>query len=297
MKGIVAAVPTPVGEDGAPLREPFLEHCGWALANGCDALNVLGTTGEANSLGIAQRKQVMAWAAETFDTGRLMVGTGVPSLADTLELTLAAAGMAYRVALVLPPFYYKPVSDDGLVAWYEALDRALGDTPVEIYFYNFPQMTGVPIPVAVVERLAKASPARFTGIKDSSGDLGYCRDLVQRVPGLKVFPSSETALAEAKSSGFAGCISATVNVSAPLCARLVAEGDTGGLGAEIAKLRSDIAAHPLVPAVKHLVGRRTGNADWTRVLPPFVPLNDASRAALDRIAASLHHASDELVGA
>ena len=182
-------------------------------------------------------------------------------------------------------------------SWYEALDRALGGAPIEVYFYNFPQMTGVPIPAGVVERLAKANPARFTGIKDSSGDLGYCRDLVQRVPGLKVFPSSETALAEAKSSGFAGCISATVNVSAPLCARLVADGDVGGLGAEIARLRAEIAAHPLVPAVKYLVGRQTGDTAWPRVLPPFVPLNNASREALDRIAASLHHAGGELVGA
>lgn len=287
MKGIVAAVPTPVDENGAALKEPFLEHCEWALANGCDALNVLGTTGEANSLGVAQRKQVMAWALEAFGPEKLMVGTGLPALEDTLDLTLAAAELGYRVALVLPPFYYKPVSDDGLVAWYQALDRALGATPIEVYFYNFPQMTGVPIPVEVVARLAQANPRRFTGIKDSSGDLAYCRKLVETVPGLKVFPSSETALAQAGEAGFAGCISATVNVSAPLCASLVAEGDRDGLGARIAGLRSDIAAHPLVPAVKYLVGKRSGDAAWNRVLPPFAPLGSASRDALDRIAEQL----------
>ncbi|MBX9464378.1 MAG: dihydrodipicolinate synthase family protein [Aquamicrobium sp.] len=284
MKGIVAAVPTPVDENGRALKEAFLEHCGWAMANGCDALNVLGTTGEANSLGVAQRKHVMAWAAEAFDAGKLMVGTGLPALEDTLDLTRSAAEMGYRVALVLPPFYYKPVSDDGLVAWYEALDRALGDTPIQVYFYNFPQMTGVPIPVDVVARLAKANPQRFAGIKDSSGDLAYCRALVKAVPGLKVFPSSETALGEAKEAGFAGCISATVNISAPLCAALVEKGDENGLAARIGKLRSDIASQPLVPAVKYLVGKRSGDAAWLRVLPPFVPLGDASRAALDGIA-------------
>ena len=284
MKGIVAAVPTPVDENGRALKEAFLEHCGWALANGCDALNVLGTTGEANSLGVAQRKHVMAWAAEAFDAGKLMVGTGLPALEDTLDLTRSAAEMGYRVALVLPPFYYKPVSDDGLVAWYEALDRALGDTPIQVYFYNFPQMTGVPIPVDVVARLAKANPQRFAGIKDSSGDLAYCRALVKAVPGLKVFPSSETALGEAKEAGFAGCISATVNISASLCATLVEKGDENGLAARIGKLRADIAAHPLVPAVKYLVGKRSADAAWNRVLPPFVPLGDVSRAALDSIA-------------
>lgn len=283
MKSIVAAVPTPVDEYGAALKEPFLEHCAWVLANGCDALNVLGTTGEANSLGVAARKQVMGWAAEAFDTSNLMVGTGLPSLADTVELTKSAAGMNYRVALVLPPFYYKPVSDDGLVDWYQALDRALGESPIDIYFYNFPQMTGVPIPVDVVSRLVQSNPRRFTGIKDSSGNLDYCRKLVNRVPGIRVFPSSETVLAEAEQSGFAGCISATVNISAPLCANLCGNGDAGGLGERIARIRADIAAHPLVPSVKYLVGRRTHDSAWERVMPPFVRVGEPARRALDLV--------------
>lgn len=283
MKAIVAAVPTPLAEDGAVLREPFLEHCAWALANGCDALNVLGSTGEANSLGVSARREVMAWAAEAFDRSQLMVGTGLPSLADTIDLTKTAADLGYQVALVLPPFYYKPVSDDGLVEWYLAVDRALGDSPIEIYFYNYPQLTGLPIPVEVVARLAEAKPKRFAGIKDSSGNLDYCRDLVKRVHGLKVFPSSETALAEAEQSGFAGCISATVNFSAPLCARLVEKGDSDGLAARIAGIRADIAANPLVPSVKYLVGRRTGNDAWERVIPPFMKVSDPARRALDLI--------------
>ena len=283
MKGIVAAVPTPLDDNGAVLREPFLEHCAWALANGCDALNMLGSTGEANSLSMAARRQVMGWAAEAFDTAQLMVGTGLPALADTIALTRAAADMGYRVALILPPFYYKPVSDDGLVEWYLAIDRALGDSPIEIYFYNYPQLTGLPIPVDVVVRLAEAHPKRFTGIKDSSGNLDYCRKLVKRVPGLNVFPSSETVLAEAEQSGFAGCISATVNISAPLCARLVENRDTDGLAARIAGIRVDIAANPLVPSVKYLVGKRTGNQAWERVMPPFTTVSAAARQALDLI--------------
>ncbi|WP_174801327.1 dihydrodipicolinate synthase family protein [Martelella limonii] len=282
MKGIIAAVPTPVDDQGRALKAPFLEHCRWALAHGCDGLNVLGTTGEANSLGIAARKEVMAWAAEAFDPARLMVGTGLPSLADTLDLTLSAADLGYRTALVLPPFYYKPVSDDGLFRWYMTLDEALGANPIAVWFYNFPQMTGVPIPVDVVARLAAARPERFAGIKDSSGDLAYCRSLVTAVPGLAVFPSSETALAEISTSGFAGCISATVNISAPLCARYLAAPDDA-LATEIAATRKAIAAHPLVPAVKYLVGKRSGDPVWQNVLPPFTPSDETARAALDAV--------------
>lgn len=282
MKGIVAAVPTPVDHQGRALKEPFLEHCRWALANGCDGLNILGTTGEANSLGIAERKAVMRWAAEAFDPARLMVGTGLPALDDTIDLTLCAAEMGYNIALVLPPFYYKPVSDDGLFRWYMALDAALGESPIAVWLYNFPQMAGVPIPVDVVARLAAARPERFAGIKDSSGDLAYCRSLVAAVPGLSVFPSSETALAEMQTSSFAGCISATVNISAPLCARYMVAPDDALAGA-IAETRKAIAAHPLVPAVKYLVGKRSGDPVWRNVLPPFTLPDETARAALDAV--------------
>ena len=220
MEGVIAAVPTPVNESGVPQQAPFVEHCHWVLANGGDGLNILGSTGEANSFSNDARKQIMSWAAEAISTERMMVGTGTPSLEETIALTVHADDLGYGVALVLPPYYYKPVSHQGLVAWYTALHTALGDRPIQIYFYNFPQMTGLGIPVSVISDLAQAHSVRFTGIKDSSGELSYCRDIVAAVPSMRVFPSSETALGEAHESGFAGCISATVN-------------ETGALSAEV----------------------------------------------------------------
>jgi 4-hydroxy-tetrahydrodipicolinate synthase len=285
MQGIIAAVPTPMDAQGVPQKAPFLEHCRWALENGCDALNVLGSTGEANSFDTATRKEIMTWAAEAFDTARLMVGTGTPALAETLALTAHADDAGYGVALVLPPYYYKPVDEDGLFRWYEALHHGLGARRIEIYFYNFPQMTGTPLTPRLIERLHRAFPERFTGIKDSSGDLAYCRTLTAALPDFAVFPSSETSLAEAAASGFAGCISATVNQSAPLCAQVwqargAASAETM---ARIAALRSAIASEPLIPAVKYLVARRTAAGLWAQTLPPFTPLTDAQTARLDQI--------------
>ncbi|MFV2054356.1 dihydrodipicolinate synthase family protein [Aliiroseovarius sp. YM-037] len=285
MEGIIAAVPTPVDAEGTPQKALFVEHCQWALHNGCDGLNVLGSTGEANNFDTAARKQVMGWAAEAVDTTRLMVGTGTPSLAETVDLTSHADDLGYGVALVLPPYYYKPASDEGLFRWYEALHHALGQRKIAIYFYNFPQMTGITIPVPLIERLQKAYPDRFTGIKDSSGDLDYCRELTAKLPGFAVFPSSETSLSEAGASGFAGCISATVNQTAPLCAELWA-GRTAPDAALLERtgaLRAAIASQPLIASVKYLVGRRTDNPLWEHTLPPFVALTDAQKAALDEI--------------
>ncbi|MHA6263774.1 dihydrodipicolinate synthase family protein [Arenibacterium sp. CAU 1754] len=285
MDGIIAAVPTPVDADGAPIRDLFLEHCTWALGNGCDGLNILGSTGEANSHDMETRKRVMRWAAEGLERARLMVGTGTPSLAETVLLTEHADDLGYPVALVLPPYYYKPLSDDGLYHWYKSVNDRLGRRKIRIYFYNYPQMTGLVIPVSVIARLHADFPDRFCGIKDSSGDLDYCRTIASQMPDLRVFPSSETTLGEAARAGFAGCISATVNVSAPLCGAIWtgrAAPDPGMLD-RAGIIRSAIAAQPLVPAIKHMVARRTGCEDWGRVLPPFVALDAQGQTALSTL--------------
>ncbi len=284
MEGVIAAVPTPMNSTGQPLKEPFLEHCRWALANGCDGLNILGSTGEANSFTHDDRRTVMTWAAEELTVDRLMVGTGTPSFGETISLTRHAASLGYGTALILPPYYYKPVSEAGLIDWYTRIHQALAQETIEIHFYNFPQMAGLTIPIDVIATLARNQPARFTGIKDSSGDLDYCRTILSRVSGFRVFPSSETSLAEAHQSGFAGCISATVNITAPLCAPVWADRANPEPKAvqEIARQRNTIAGPYLVPAVKYLVGRRSQNAVWRSVLPPFRSLPDADGEELVR---------------
>lgn len=276
MQGVIAAVPTPVNATGVPQKAAFLEHCQWALANGCDGLNILGSTGEANSISNGNRKVIMEWAANGLDTPRLMVGTGTPSLDDTIELTKYADDLGYQVALVLPPYYYKPLSDDGLFAWYAALDKALSGRDIEIYFYNFPQMTGLGIPTDVILRLAKMSPKRFTGIKDSSGDLDYCRAVLAAVPALCVFRSSEISLAEPDKSGFAGCISATVNITAPLCSKVwvnrtnPSASPSAKTMQKTSEQRTAIASAGLIPAIKQLVGHRSGDIIWQNCLSPFL---------------------------
>lgn len=284
MKGVVAAVPTPVDAAWQPIEPLFLEHCRWALSNGCDGLNILGSTGEASSFDTATRRTVMAWAAEELDRERLMVGTGTPSLAETIALTTHADDLGYRVALVLPPYYYAPVSDAGLIRWYMALHDALGDRAIEVYFYNYPKMTGLTIPVEVIEALHAAAPQRFRGIKDSSGDLDYCRDIVARVPGMAVFPSAETSLHLSAEWGLAGCISATANHTAPLCARAWRGEANDALVHRIADLRATISQQPLIPSVKYLVSLRTGEPAWTNTVPPFTDLSEDQAAALDALA-------------
>lgn len=274
--GVIAAVPTPIDSHGYIDGDAFLEHARWCLSNGCDFLNVLGTTGEANSLSAAKRSALMTTAAQGLEGDRLMVGTGTPDIETTVALTRRAYDLGFAAALVLPPYYYKPLEENGLFAWFAELVRMTAETPIPIYLYNFPQLTGIELSPALAARLTQAFPGRFHGSKDSSGNLAYARELA-KIPGFHVFPSSETALADARRDGYAGCISATVNIDPSSSQHLWHDQENAGLLDHVRSLRQTIAANPLIPAVKHLVGKRTGNTVWNRVLLPQLPITDAKK--------------------
>jgi len=275
MFGVIAAVPTPINIDGNPILDTFLEHCEWVLQNGCDGVNILGSTGEANSFNSHQRKLVMESASQNLNNQKLMVGTGTPSISETIHLTQIADDLNYQVALVLPPFYYKPITNNGLFLWYQTLHEKLGNRKIKIYFYNFPQMTGLIIPIEVIEQLHNQWPDRFCGIKDSSGDLNYCRTLSKN-KNFKVFPSSEVSISEAHISKFSGCISATANQTLFLSSKAWAKKDENidHLVSKIKHLREEISKDSLVPSIKFLVSTRTKNKDWNNLLPPFNSLNE-----------------------
>jgi len=274
--GVIAAVPTPFDNHGDINADAFVEHARWCLDNGCDFLNVLGTTGEANSLSAAQRSALMTTAARGLDGRRLMVGTGTPDLETTAALTRRAFDLGFAAALVLPPYYYKPVEEDGLFAWFAELVRMTAETPISIYLYNFPQLTGIEFSPALSARLSQAFPERIHGAKDSSGNLAYARELA-KIAGFGVFPSSEAALADAGRDAYAGCISATVNIDPRSSQQLWRDQENAELLEQVRGLRQAISAHPLIPAVKHLVGNRAGNTVWNKVLPPQMPITDRTR--------------------
>ena len=281
MFGVIAAVPTPINNDGDPILDAFLLHCIWVLQNGCDGINILGSTGEANSLNSSQRKLVMESTSKALDKRKLMVGTGTPSISETIHLTQIADDLGYQVALVLPPFYYKPITNNGLFLWYQTLHENLVNRKIKIYFYNFPQMTGLTIPIEVIEQLHNQWPTRFCGIKDSSGDLDYCRALSKNKV-FKVFPSSEVSISEAHISNFSGCISATVNQTLFLSAKAWAtkNDDVSALISKIKNLREEISKDSLIPSIKFLVSVRTKNKDWNNILPPFNSLSETRQRDL-----------------
>jgi 4-hydroxy-tetrahydrodipicolinate synthase len=280
LSGVIAAVATPIDESGAPDRKRAVNLARYLLDNGCDGLNVLGTTGEATSFSLDERKAVMdAYKANGLPLHRLMVGTGAAAVSDAVALTRHAAELGFGGALVLPPFYYKGVPDDGLVAYVDTLVNATEGKQIPIYLYHFPAMSGLPWHVALIRRLLDAYPSRIVGLKDSSGDMAYARSAAAISKNFAVFPSTEACLIEARSGVFAGCISATANVNADLCARAWGQGDTGALDAAVT-IRKLFDGKALVSGVKALLAHIHSDAGLARVRPPLAPFAAADRASV-----------------
>jgi 4-hydroxy-tetrahydrodipicolinate synthase len=280
LRGVIAAVATPVSEDGSPDTARATKLARFLIDNGCDGLNVLGTTGEATSFSLEERKRVMdAYKAAGLPLDRMMVGTGAAATADAVALTRYASELGFAGALVLPPFYYKGVPDDGLVAYIDTIMKATAQKPIPIYLYHYPQQSGLHWHVALVKRLLESFDGRIVGLKDSSGDMNYAREAAAISKSFDVFPSTEAVLLDARGGAFAGCISATANLNSDLCQRAWAKGDKAALDGAVT-IRKLFDGKPLVSGVKSLLSHIHGDPALARVKPPLAPFSAADRAAV-----------------
>ena len=291
LRGVIAAAATPVLPDYSPDVQRVLPHLRHLLDIGCDAINLLGTTGEANSFSLRQRLSVMRAVKEGgLPMDRFMVGTGVCSLDESVALTQAAADLGFAGALVLPPFFYPGIEPAALLAYVDALVERIKPGAMSLYLYHIPQNTGVPWPVDVVAQLARKHKGLLRGIKDSSGDLGYSRAVVAADRELAVFPSSEATLWEADKDGFAGCISATTNLTAADSqVAWTHQGSEEGKQAvdRATTLRGIMGKQALVSSVKAALSVRYKDKEWARTCLPLLPRTSEET---DTLAAELRSA-------
>jgi 4-hydroxy-tetrahydrodipicolinate synthase len=284
--GVCAAAVTPLDRFDAPDPVATVAHCRRLFALGCDAINLLGTTGEAMSFSCAQRMTIMeAVAASELPLAGCIVGTGASALADAVVLTRAAADLGFAGALVMPPFYFKNMTDDGLLRFFSRLIELVDRAALRVYLYHFPYLSGISFSPALVARLYERFGETIAGLKDSSGVPGYAESIVAVAP-IAVFPSAETALDAGRARGFAGCISATVNVSAPLAAAVWHGAQRDPVAAardqtELTAIRTAIAAYPLVPAIRGVLASMLNDATWRRMVPPLhaLPIEDETALA------------------
>jgi 4-hydroxy-tetrahydrodipicolinate synthase len=283
-KGVWPPAATPFHADLSIDFERYIAHCQGLLADGAHGLAVLGTTSEANSLDHGEREAVLErLVAAGIAAEQLLPGTGASSIGDAVRLTRHAASLGVRGVLLLPPFYYKGVSEDGLFAFVSEVIGRVGRSNLKIYLYNFPQMTGITWPHSLIGHLIKSFPKTVVGLKDSSGDVAYMNRLLESYPGFNVFPSSEALLLAAMKKGAAGCISATANTQVDAI-RALYDGWQGveaePLSRAASAVRHLMQKFPLIAAVKAVLAERTKSLDWARVRPPLDPLSPAQRKEL-----------------
>ncbi len=284
MSGVLAPVLTPFKEDGAIDEERFYEHAHWLVSNGCDALAPFGTTSEATSLGQTERKQLLRGLIDSgISPDDLMPGTGMCSLPDTVTLTRQADELDCRGVLLLPPFYYKNASDEGLFRYVAELIERMDSKTLHIYLYHIPPVAHVGWSVELVKRLADEFPETVVGLKDSSGDWSYSKAVLESVPGFAVFSGSEDFLLENRRAGGAGTITAMANINAPMIAELYdkwEEPEAEELQAQISKIRAVIREAGTIPALKAVLAHYREAPSMRTVRPPLQPLDEATATKL-----------------
>ncbi len=275
--GVNAAALTPMNADLSPDTGRMAAHAAWLLANGCTGLGILGTTGEANSFGLRERLAILeGLVARGVPAARLMPGTGCASLADTVELTRHARDAGCRGVLLLPPFYYKAPSDDGLFAYFSEVAERVGGG-VALYLYHFPQQSAVPLGLDLIGRLLDAHPGVFMGVKDSSGDFENMAAMVERFAprGFEVYSGSDEFLQRILAIGGAGCITAASNGNSRwggvvYARRTGAEADAAQ--EMLTRTRRAATSVPLIPGLREVIARATGDGAWRTIRPPHLPL-------------------------
>ena len=285
LKGIIPAVLTPLKADGAPDQAKLAAHCRWLLARGADARGLFGTTGEANSFTVAERVRVLEdLAAAGIAGSRMLPGTGACAAEDAVELTRAALKAGAAGVLMLPAFYYKNPSDEGMAAFFSEVIEKVGDARLKVYLYHFPQMAGVPITFGVIERLLKAYPETVVGMKDSSGEFENMRKAARDFPGFAVFPGADHLLYPMLKEGGAGAITACANIVSELSADIyrgfLAGKDMTKAHERLSAARVAMSKFPYPPGLKAVMAAITGDESWARVRAPLKALTAAERAEL-----------------
>ena len=297
LSGVLAPVVTPFRDDLSPDPERHVNHSRWLLSQDV-GLAVFGTNSEANSLSVEEKISVLDYLIDAgIDTTRMLAGTGHCALTDTVKLTSHAVKLGCAGTLMLPPFYYKDVSDDGLYASFAEVIERVGSNDLRIYLYHIPPIAHVGISPPLVERLVKAFPDTVVGIKDSSGDWDNTNALIQLgLDDFRVFAGSESFLLRNMRAGGVGCISATANINPAAIHQLYADWQSNAaedMQGNLDEIRSIVQRYPIIPALKATIADFSDDPQWALVRPPLMPLTVDQTSALTK---ELRQANFEMAG-
>jgi len=295
-QGTIAPILTPFADDGGIARDLFVSHARWVLDQGAHFLSPFGTTGEALSLSLGERMRALEWLIEAgISPDRLMPGTGVTALPETVELSKHAVGLGCAGVMVLPSFFYTAAGDNGQARYYSELIERVANPAMKMILYHIPQNSGVPVSPALTARLSASFPNTVVAYKDSAGDWNNTAAVIAAAPEVAVFPSSEAQLTKGLASGAAGCISATVNLNAAairsLFDRTLAGEDVAEADAAIKAFRKIIQDAGLIPAMKAVLAVRSGDKRWLNLRAPH---ENATLESGQKLLAALGSSADHI---
>ncbi len=276
--GVYTASLTPLFDSFEPNIPALIRHAQWLLDEGSDGVALLGSTGESNSMTVEQRLSIIEQSTLELPPDRLMMGTGSCALQDAVRLTQASVNAGVFSVLVLPPFYYKPQSEESVLSFFTLLVEAVDNPNLRIIFYNFPKLSGYNFSIKILQELKLRFGEIAAGIKDSSGDWNNMLSVVQNVPDLMVYTGSETFLLDILRKGGAGSITATANLIAPECQHVFQAWGNGRPEAadqaqkHLTALRIAFESHSFVSELKSLLAAQTNSGEWNHMLPPFAQL-------------------------
>ena len=276
--GIYTASLTPLTSSYEPNLPALVSHVEQLFESGSDGVAILGSTGEANSLTIEQRLDIISYCGRTLAPERLMMGTGSCALQDAIRLTQASIEAGVFSVLVIPPFYYKPQSDESVIRYYSELISSVDDSRLRIIFYNFPKLSGYNFSTEILQEFKERFGDIAAGIKDSSGDWENMLRITKNVPNFMVYSGTETLLLNILREGGAGCITASANLLAPECQlvyqawRNDQQNTAEQVQKELTVLRKALESYQFVSELKGLMALHTGSEHWQEMLPPFIPL-------------------------
>jgi 4-hydroxy-tetrahydrodipicolinate synthase len=285
LPAVLSPVLTPFKSDGSPDTQKLLKQCQWLEANGVGQA-IFGTNSEANSISDPQKMNTLtALIQGGLNPAHMMPGTGATSIDATVTMTRHAVQHKCAGVLMLPPFYYKDVTDDGLFAYYSEVIQKVGDAGLQIYIYNIPPVTKINLSLSLLERLAKAYPKTIVGMKDSSGDWAYTESVIKLLApsGFRVYAGSEVFLMRTLHAGGVGCISATANVNPRAIAQLAAhwkDADADQHQTALDQVRSIFAQYQMIAGMKTAVAHYSKDSEWLRLRPPLMQLSADQQAKL-----------------
>ncbi len=275
ISGFWVASATPLAADGGVDFAKLAAHAKQLFGKGVDGVVLFGTTGEGTSFNVTERiATIEAVLKAGVAPERIGVGGGFPAITDSIALSRAALGLGLRHVLVLPPYFDRSITPEGIEDAFAAIIDGVADERLRAYLYHIPQISGVAIPTGVAANLRKRYGRVVAGLKDSSGDFKQFQAFRAAAPDLAITVGNETDIARAIAAGGAGTICGMANIAPELVKAMIDGKDVEPRMQAAAEIV--LKTPSFLATLKAIIAAQTGDPAWLRVRPPLRALSDGS---------------------